>query len=348
MSSHFQFARGRRWGLFGSGVCVAALCGLLFLCPTSRGDQNAPQEVIAHIQGDDVSIDGQMLERTSTLVSVLNGSVVTVHSGEAMMRLPDGGEISICGPAKLTVVESDGTMTLALQFGRMHFELPASVRVRVLTPMIVATPIDIEGGKRDLIVGLDQDNSMCVIAATGAVQLEQQFSGERLTVPESADFSLQGGQLVPVADAGQSCKCASVPMATPVAPAGSSPETTMVVPLPGTNESHPLARPDQEPVAEAPQEPSANYRIDLPALVFSPNSPGPPDVPTEATEYLIRQVHADPDWNFTGHVETPDFAQAMSQALGESGSGQTPASAEAGPHKKSGGFWASLKRFFVG
>jgi hypothetical protein len=353
VSSHFHFAPGGFFsrGLRG-GLYAAALLTLTSVCPSSRAaqDSRAAADVVAQIQGDDLSINDQMLTRASTLVSVTNGNVVTVHSGEASMQLVDGGEISVCGPAKFTVLaNSDGAITLALDFGRMHVDLPASVTLRVLTPAIVATPIDIEGGKRDIILGLDQNDSLCVLATVGAVQLEQQFSGQRLIIPEDGDFSLRGGQLVPVADVGGSCQCVSVSRVTPGEPPV-APETAAEIPPPSA--THPAAQESTQQIAEAPPQVNAPvYKIDLPPMVYSSAAPSPPDVPTQETAILIRAVHDDPDWEFTGSIETPAFAREMSRALGESGpltdsSSTTPNDASA--QKQSRGFWASLKHLFIG
>jgi hypothetical protein len=371
--SHFQFGRRGLWlRLLCAAAGLALTVGILALCHATGAGQQSP-EVVAHIQGSDISINGELLKKASTLVSVANGNVVTVHSGQASMRLVDGGEISICGPAKFTVLESNATITLALEFGSVHFELPSSVSLRLLTASIVATPIEIQGGKRDLTVGLDQNNSMCVLAATGAVQLEQQLSGERMIVPELGDFSLEDGQLVPGADTGQSCQCASLPMAEPGVPVPSSPpQRAMLVPpaqaptaapsMPavsqpplgvaqlGTNhDEHPSA-PEQETAVKPPaMDPATQDRIMLPPVTFSSNSPFSPAAPTEETALLVREVRANPDWEFTGRVETPGFAKAMSSALGEGGAAET-ASSPAGnavlPKKR--GFWHAVKKILIG
>jgi hypothetical protein len=320
-----------------------------------------------------------MQPNSSTPALVESGNDVAVHSGQAHLQLAGGGEISICGPAKFTVLESGGEITLALEFGRMHVDLPASVQLRVLTPSIVATPIDIQGGKRDLIVGLDQNDSLCVLAATGAVQLEQEFSGERLIVPESSDFSLEGGKLIPTAQKSGSCQCAALPQgpgssyaptetaivvapdsdsAASPAPAQPSPaqqpdtmSPVVVETLAAPNQNHPAAAPDKSQSPAPPPDSSQVYKIILPPMSFSSSSATPPDVPSEETALLIREIHADPDWEFTGRVETPAFARAMSSALGEDGTnGQAANSAPAqGPaQKKHHGFWSSLKRILVG
>ena len=329
-------------------VWIAMLLAAALLCPSTCAAQDSPANIIAHIQGNDVSLNDQMLIRASTFASVANGNVVTVHSGEATMRLVDGGEISICGPAKFTVLaNSDGAITLALDFGRMHADLPASIDLRVLTPAIVATPIDIAGGKRDITVGLDQNDSLCVLATLGAVQLEQQFSGQRMMVPESADFSLQSGQLIPIADMGGSCQCA-LPQIVPAGPADQATETAVEIPPPSV--AHPVAPDSRQQPVEPPAVAAPVERIDLP-LVYSSALPPHPDVPTPETAALIRDIHDDPDWEFTGRVAAPDFARAMSRALGVSGSApvpQTSASSSGATQRKSRGFWASLKHWFVG
>jgi hypothetical protein len=388
VSLHFQSARGKAILRFSQ----LAACLVLALAPLSnrtaaRADLSAPAEVIAHIHGGDVSIDGQMLQRASTLVSVVNGNVVTVHSGEASMQLVDGGEISICGPAQVTVLQSNGIITLALELGSLHADLPKSVSLRVLTPSIVATPIDINGGKRDLTVGLDQSDSLCVLASTGAVQLEQQFSGERLIVPESGDFALHDGQLIPSVDDGRNCKCSALPQIIPGEPAPQhypAPETADQIPpqnapaaiapnpsaaiiaqqeaaadpppvevvlLSRPNDDHPIASPpaQSKPPAQLADVPPVT-KIVLPPLVFSAASPAPPDIPTEETALLIREVRANPDWEYDGEVQAPTFAKELSKALGEGAPANQPPLAGQGiaADKKPKGFWVSLKKFFVG
>jgi hypothetical protein len=330
------------------------------------------------VQGSDVSINDAM-KAGAAAQDIASGNVVTVHSGTARLQLAAGGEVSICGPAKFTVLDSGGgEVTLALEFGRMQLDLPPAALLRVLTPAIVARPLEIDRGKRNMTIGLDQDDSLCVLATSGAVQLEQEFSGERLIVPESGDFFLQSGQLVPVADTGQSCKCAPAPQmtqpsqypapesativpptaATPAAaPTDNLPEPAMqgessvqVAVLSGANEEHPsLTSEKQAPVAAPPDEAQASYKIIVPPLVFSPGSPAPPgEAPTPETALLIREVHADPDWQFTGHVDSPGFAQAMSSALGESGPGSKASTTATSASQKKRGFWSSVKRLFGG
>jgi hypothetical protein len=190
---------------------------------------------IGRVDGNDISVEGgggaASASGNNGLPSVGNGggepgsfavssgSVVTVHVGQARMTLTAGGQIDICGPAKFTVLESRGAITLALNFGRMHVQIPATTSLRIYTPTIIATPLDIGGAVRDVNVGLDLNDSLCVVSTGGAVRLEQQFSGEGLIVPQAGEFFLEGGNLVPVVGAPGSCECvAQLTRATPPPP----------------------------------------------------------------------------------------------------------------------------------
>ena len=172
-------------------ACLRAgiFTAMLLLCAGIVRAEDA-SNVIGRIEGTDISVQGPSTpgndnETNTPSIVVGNGSIVTVHAGDARMILASGGEVDICGPAKFTMLQSGGAITLALDFGRMRVQLPASVALRLFTPRIVATPIDISGGARDITVGLDLDESLCVFAASGALQLEHQFSGEKLIIPQA-------------------------------------------------------------------------------------------------------------------------------------------------------------------
>ena len=89
---------------------------------------------------------------------------------------------------------SGDAITLALNFGRVRAQLPESTALRIFTPTIIGTPLDIAGGARDVTVGLSLDDSLCVTATSGAIQLEHQFTGEKLIVPQAGEFFLNAGQ----------------------------------------------------------------------------------------------------------------------------------------------------------
>src|ERR1700679_2108304 len=194
---------------------------LIFLRTPALSAQQTPANLIGRVEGNDVSVEGGSgaanlgnsglpdggADGQLSSFSVTNGSVVTVHVGQARMALAAGGQIDICGPAKFTVLESGGAITLALNFGRMRVQIPATAALRIYTPTVVATPLDIGGAVRDITVGLDLNDSLCVLSTSGAIRLEQQFSGEGLIVPQAGEFFLEGGNLVPVVGAPGSCEC---------------------------------------------------------------------------------------------------------------------------------------------
>jgi hypothetical protein len=366
--------------------CLLLGAAVLLLSAASVRAQDAPLSIVGRIEGSDISVQGPSTpgndnETKTPSIMVGNGSVVTVHAGDARLTLVSGGEVDICGPAKFTLLQSGAAITLALDFGRVRVQLPASTSLRLFTPTIVATPIDISGGTRDITVGLDLDDSLCVLAASGALQLEHQFSGEKLIVPEAGEFFLNAGKLLPVAGKPGSCQCAAMqtrprpsfsepqeyakmvqpltaPAVTPSEPvAPSIAATNAPPPAPETppnvefsipahaNEAHPVAPPQRTPPSPAPAATTPVYTVVAP-LSFTAGTPlPPPDDPPIDTVLLVRETQVQPTWEFQGHVDAPNFAAAMQHALGESGNPDKP---PAEPQKKHHGFWGALRRIFEG
>ncbi len=280
MHPRFQSARG---------IAAAFLLMMLALWPGLARAQQAPPEAIGQVEGDDVSVESGVAAATQTSTSaasiyVSNGSVVTVHSAQARMTLFAGGEVDICGPAKITVLKSGEAITLALNFGRMRVRLPAKTSLRIFTPTIIGTPIDISGGARDVTMGLNLDDSLCVVAGSGAIQLEHQFTGERLIVPQTGEFFLNSGKLAPMAGTPGSCQCVA-PKAQPLPPPPPPiPEYADATPTPPVRPSvAPLlaAPPTIEQTPAAPLgEPSAEANIPPPRIEYSiPASEAHPVVP---------------------------------------------------------------------
>ena len=363
-------------------LCAAGAC--------AQDSPDAPAGAVGRIEGRDVSVDngasGPTTIPTSTgaeAAYILNGSIVTVHSGDARMNLLAGGEVDACGPAKFTVLLSGDAITLALDFGRLRVELPAKANLRVFTPTIIATPLDISGGARDVTVGLNLDDSLCVVAAGGALQLEHQFSGEKLIVPEAGEFFLDAGQLLPVVGKAGSCVCtpseplipppasppvnyAAIPAPLLTAPA-TQPDLPPQPPVPppaeqpdvqpnvefsipaDSNQIHPLEPAKYQPPAALPLT-IPIYTVVAPPLSFIASSPEPPPEPPLDTFLLVRETQVAPEYEFNGHVESPTFATAMKNALGEHGAppaGVVTDQPAPGP-KPHHGFWGKLKSLFGG
>ena len=309
-----------------------------------------------------------------------------MHDGKARLTLVAGGQVDICGPAKFTLLQSGASITLALNFGRIHLQLPASTPLRIFTPTMIATPLDIGGASRDITAGLDMNDSLCVLATSGAIRLEQQFTGAGLIVPQSGEFFLSAGNLVPVAGTPGSCECTpmhvqslpppQIPVMgvtsrdqlnveqypseaapTPAPPKAPPIETAAKAPAPepnvqlrvlaGANESHPTLPAPKETAPPPPVVSMPEYKIILPPLVYSASSaPAPPEDPELGAVLLVRTVHVEPDYQFTGHVEAPHLetvAQKSSPSPGKQGAGEGNSSGN-----KKEGFWARLKRAFGG
>jgi hypothetical protein len=344
---------------------------------------------VAPIEGTDVSVEGPSAagsdnDRGGSTILVGSGSVVVVHSGQARLALLTGGGVDICGPARFTILQSGNDVTLAVELGRMRVRLPATVTLRLFTPTIVATPIEISGGARDVTVGLDSDDSLCVLAAIGALQLEHQFTGEKLIVPQSGEFFLNSGKLIPVVGKSGSCQCAEMEshpfLPTPTKPAdfaktpkkdepilvpdmqlaggqpppGAPPILATAVPernlefsLPAhANEAHPVAPAERTNSASVspPVTSMPSYTVIAP-LAFSAAAPTPPPDPAVDTYMLVREAQVQSGVEYKGHVNPPPFADAMQRALGESGSAPSrPVPASA--EKKRRGFWSFWRKIF--
>jgi hypothetical protein len=363
------------------------LAYLIFgLAPASAQQSQSPPGAIGRVEGNDVSIEGGSVATNGTATSapsmfVANGSVVTVHSGQARMTLTGGGQIDICGPAKFTLLQSGPAITLALNFGRMRVQLPAAVQLRIFTPTIVATPIDIGGAPRDFTVGLDLNDSLCVVAASGALRLEHQFTGEGLIVPQSGEFFLAAGKLLPVAGVAGTCQCGSLQARNsgplPASPemgltskpqpdptlipevASKPPEPPQPEPPPpaevhtaspaiqirqlaAANQLHPNPPAPANEVPDAPAVSIPIYKVVMPPLTFSANGPAPPGEPSTDMILLVRIAHVEPEWQFKGRVEAPQLEQVAAREPSRS------SSASHSSQKKKGGFWAALKRAFGG
>ncbi len=375
----------RRRGSLGRAALLAAALAAVLACPSLRAQQ-MPAGAIGQVEGNDISVEsgapaGAAAANPAPGGYVFNGSIVTVHDGKARLILAVGGEVDVCGPAKLTLLESGGAITLALDFGRIHLQLLRGTSLRIFTPTIIATPLDIGGEARDITAGLDMNDSLCVLATSGAIRLEQQFTGEGIVVPQAGEFFLNSGKLVPIAGAPGSCACtamhaqlapppqipvlgvsSSARLEPPPQPAESAPATATPVqkspePAPEpevqlrvlaqADDIHPIVPPAKD-AAPPPVPPDAmpQYKIIMPPLGFSASSPTPPAGPPMDAVLLVRTVHVEPEYEFTGHVEAPRMA-SLDQGNASSPAAQSAKNSNSSGNKKEG-FWARLKRAFGG
>jgi hypothetical protein len=355
---------------------LATLFLFVLLCAATSRAQDL-QGAVGTVQGNDVSVSsasggaGATVGQNNVAAPVASGSIVTVHSGQARLMLTSGGEVDICGPAKLTLLRSGDAITLALDFGRVRVQLPASTSLRIFTPTTIATPLDINGMPRDVTVGLELDDSLCVRAAGGALLLENQFSGEKLVVPQAGEFFLAQGKLIPVAKPGATCECVmsdaraiapspplpslglmapaqtspdSPPASTPEAEDAPAKSNVEFSTLTHANEAHPVMPPVKNEAPAPPPDAMPRYKIVMPPLAFSASSPAPPAEPAMDMVLLIRSVQVEPGWEFKGHVNAPPANEdANARNTPKSHHGRQPK--PAGEHE---GFWAKMKRLFSG
>jgi hypothetical protein len=194
-----------------------ALCfvWLLSFQPQARAAQatsGAPGDhaAIGRLSGDDVSVTGAInfdTENGRTTALLASGSDLTLRSGEAKIDLPEGGEIFLCGPAHLSLLKSGVAITIALDYGQVHLRGSATAQVIVYSPLLIVTPAPIGTRETDLTVGLDQKAELCIMALSGAVRVEEQFSGQSLVVPQGGDIQIEGGELRTLRNGARTCSC---------------------------------------------------------------------------------------------------------------------------------------------
>src|SRR5260370_36323641 len=122
------------------GLVGAALC----FCPahfaSARPDQPATDSV-GVIDGEAITVTGPMGAEpvNGEVKNVLrSGGDVRVKSGSARIDLVEGGQVSICGPAHLSVLKSGGSLTIALDTGTVHVHLERDLPLTIYTPFIQA------------------------------------------------------------------------------------------------------------------------------------------------------------------------------------------------------------------
>ncbi len=191
----FSFNWSRMTRRIGKILCAGAFvwAGLAAPLPV-QGDNPPLGDSVGAIEGDSISIEGPMsveVVHGQVRTVLRSGSDVRVKAGQARIKLVEGGEILICGPAHFSVLKSGGALTLALESGIVHVHLENDLALTVYTPQIQARPISIGSGPEDVLVGLDSVGAMCIRANKGAVRLEQQLTGQSVLVPQTGDVSVE-------------------------------------------------------------------------------------------------------------------------------------------------------------
>src|SRR5580704_11157191 len=239
-----------------------------------------------------------------------SGSDVRVKSGQARISLVEGGQISICGPAHLSVLKSGGAVTVALDSGAIHALLEREPALSVYTAQIQGRPVAIGEEPREFLVGFESAGIMCVRTYRGAMRLEQQLSGQSVMVPQGGDVTLANGQIEALGNGAGHCKCELQIAKAPVVPL---PRTDM--PPPTVESAKGETARNSGGAAGAGEKPSKKeepiFTVDMPPLRFDASAKVQPE-PDPRLMVIVRRVRVRPTLIFQGRVEAqPATAAAV-------------------------------------
>jgi hypothetical protein len=307
-------------------AAAAFLLWAAFFIATAVHSDNPTDDAVGAIEGDAISVQGPMtVEVVAGKVKTVlrSGNDIRVKSGQARIELVEGGQISICGPAHLSVLKSGGSLTVALDSGVIHAHIEHSPALTVYTAQIQAKPIAIGDGPQDALIGFDTPGAMCVRATRGAVRLEQQLTGQNVIVPEGRDIVLSNGQLDGLRiNAGQ-CVCDwQAANATPPAPEISRPATTEEI-----QQSVAEAKKAPAPVEKAPAKEEPVYQVFMPPLAYDAKAKVQRDNFDPKLILLVRRVRVRPTLIFQGRVEGDPPVVAKQNPPAKPASPQTPPAA---------------------
>jgi hypothetical protein len=284
-------------------ACVAILCAALIAAAAARPDEPPPDSV-GVIDGEAISVTGPMSVEVvhGQVKTVLrSGSDVRVKSGAARIDLVEGGQISICGPAHLSVLKSGGSLTIALDTGTIHVRIERDLALNIYTPQIQAQTVAIGDGSRDVLVGFDTSGAMCIRANRGAVRVEQQLTGQSILIPQAGDVLIQNGQLENLRNSAGHCACElQAAKATPPP----QPEVGQLATAEEARKKAPDARPNAPltTVETLPTKEEPVYQVFMPPLIYDANAKVQPQIDPRMI-VLVRRVRVRPTLIFQGRVE---------------------------------------------
>jgi len=274
-----------------SAACLATLCAALIATSAARPDEPA-SDSIGVIDGEAISVTGPMsfeVVQGQAKTVLRSGSDVRVKSGAARIDLIEGGQISICGPAHLSLLKSGGSLTIALDTGTVHAHIEHELPLTIYTPLIQAQTVAIGDGPRDALVGFDSSGAMCIRANLGAIRVEQQLTGQSVLIPQTGDIFLFNGQLEHLRTSAGHCVCESqAAKATP------PPQPAVIQPA---------------IVDLPPSEDEPIYQVFMPPLIYDAKAKVQPEVDPRMI-VLVRRVRVRPTLIFQGRVEGVAVAAA--------------------------------------
>ena len=275
----------------------------------ARPDQPGSDSV-GVIEGESIAVSGPMrVEVVDDQVKTMlrSGSDVRVKSGTARIDLVEGGQISICGPAHLSVLKSGGSLTVALSAGTIHAHIEREPVLTIYTAQIHVRPIAIGDGPQDVLVGFEAPGGMCIRANRGAIRVEQQLTGQSVIIPQTGDVLLPDSQIEGLRTGAGHCVCE-------LQTAKAAPATEFEISRPATAEEMRKnaldAKADPPAPAEKPvvkEEPI--YQVFMPPLIYDAKAKVQPEVDPKMI-ILVRRVRVRPTLIFQGRVEGEMIAAA--------------------------------------
>jgi hypothetical protein len=300
----------------------------------------APSDNIGIIEGDSIAVTGQMSVEVvhGQVKTVLrSGSDVRVKSGTARVDLVEGGLLTICGPAHLSLLKSASALTIALDSGTIHVHVRQQPIVTVYTAQIKAQPLSIGDEAQDLLVGFDTPGAMCVRANRGAVRIEQQLSGQSVVIPQSGDVLLVNGQLESLQTSSGRCACELGALNAPPEPQTEAPtEAPPQISQIASAEEVRKRTFDAKPMLPTPQAQQAApkeapiYQVIVPPLVYIANAKVQPEI-DPAMIILVRRVRVRPTVIFQGRVLDEPPATMASATVPVAVKASAPAKPAAAP-----------------
>jgi hypothetical protein len=303
---------------------MAILFVALLAASVARPDEPASDSV-GVIDGEAISVTGPMsfdIVNGQAKTVLRSGSDVRVKSGAARIDLIDGGRISICGPAHLSLLKSGGSLTIALDTGTVHAHIEGGLPLIIYTPLIQAQTVPIGAGPRDALVGFDSSGAMCIRANLGAIRVEQQLTGQSVLVPQDGDIFLFNGQLEHLRSSAGHCVC-DLQVAKASSPRQPEVNPPAIADLPLSKD---------EPI----------YQVFMPPLIYDAKAKVQPEIDPRMI-VLVRRVRVRPTLIFQGRVEGVAVATVMPSPA------PTPAAPANGakPGTSAGGSFVNRVRNFV-
>jgi hypothetical protein len=294
-----------RRSVIAPATFAAILCAALIATATTRArPDEPPSDTVGVIEGQAINISGPMTVEAShgQIKTVLrSGSDVRVKSGTARIDLIEGGQISICGPAHLSVLKSGSSLTIALDTGSIHVHIEGAPKLTIYTPQIQVQSISIGDGPQDVLVGFESPGAMCIRANRGAIRLEQQLTGQTALIPQSGDVLLLNGQLETLHTSIGHCACDL--QATKADPPP-QPEVRQLATTEDPRKKFADAKPNA-PLTSAELPPAREepiYQVFMPPLIYDAKAKVQPEVDPNFI-IVVRRVRVRPTLIFQGRVE---------------------------------------------